>query len=223
MTFEDLQRANATIKTMTISRFDKKKGVEISKEYAEVNQRIKAFRMVYPDGFIVTQMASNENGVCVFNASVGYYAADGTAYTLATGTAYEKETSSQINQTSYIENCETSAIGRALGIAGFGIDTSVASYEEVKQAMAQQEQNESKPEVKKPTEKKPTVEEVAQNPDAVMVDDLKVQVLTSALVKANIPMEKVFKLYKVNSLAELSVRKWKNCMDNIDKIKKIEV
>ena len=35
------------------------------KEYSEVNQRIKAFRMVYPDGFIDTSMLSNENGVCI--------------------------------------------------------------------------------------------------------------------------------------------------------------
>ena len=52
MTYEDLVKANESIKTMTISRFDKKKGVEVSKEYAEVNQRIKAFRMVFPNGQI---------------------------------------------------------------------------------------------------------------------------------------------------------------------------
>ena len=53
-------------------------------------------------------------------------------------TAYEKENSTFINKTSYIENCETSALGRALGIAGFGIDTSVASAEEVQNAINNQ-------------------------------------------------------------------------------------
>jgi hypothetical protein len=120
----DLAIANETIKTTDIK----------GKDYAEVNQRIKAFRMVYPQGSIPTEMLSNENGVCVFKASV--YTDDGRL--LATGTAYEKEDSSFINKTSYIENCETSAVGRALGIAGFGIDVSVASAEEVQNAINNQ-------------------------------------------------------------------------------------
>jgi hypothetical protein len=57
---------------------------------------------------------------------------------LGTGTAYEKESSSFINKTSYIENCETSAVGRALGMCGFGIDVSVASAEEVQNAINNQ-------------------------------------------------------------------------------------
>ena len=137
ITYEDLQRANETINTTDIK----------GKEYAEVNQRIKAFRMIYPQGTIETTMVSNENGVCVFRADIGFETIiiNGETgeinkqYTLlATGTAYEKENSSFINKTSYIENCETSAVGRALGMAGFGIDTSVASAEEVQNAMNNQ-------------------------------------------------------------------------------------
>lgn len=124
MTFEELQRANAQIRTTNIK----------GKEYAEVNQRIKAFRMCYPMGYIRTELLSVEDGVCIMRAEVGI-----GENILGTGTAYEKETSSYINKTSYIENCETSAVGRALGMAGFGIDTSVASYEEVSNAIAQQE------------------------------------------------------------------------------------
>lgn len=126
--YEDIRKANEAIRTTDIK----------GKEYAEVNQRIKAFRMVYPEGFIRTEMVSNENGVCIFTASVGYMA-DGEPVILGTGTAYEKEGSTFINKTSYIENCETSAVGRALGMAGYGIDTSVASYEEVVNAQANQE------------------------------------------------------------------------------------
>jgi hypothetical protein len=44
-----------------------------------------------------------------------------------------------INKTSYIENCETSAWGRALGNLGYGIQTSIASAEEVEMAIAKQE------------------------------------------------------------------------------------
>ncbi len=128
--FEDLQNANKSIVTTDIK----------GKEYAEVNQRIKAFRMCYPTGAILTDMVSNENGICVFTATCGYYESDGKLIVLGTGTAYEKESSSFINKTSYIENCETSAVGRALGMCGFGIDTSVASAEEVQNAINNQEE-----------------------------------------------------------------------------------
>ena len=129
-TFDDLQRANQQIATTNIK----------GKEYAEVNQRIKAFRMVYPDGTIHTEMLSNEDGICVFKASV-YADTDPTQMPLGTGHAYEKESSSFINKTSYIENCETSAVGRALGMCGFGIDTSVCSAEELENALYNQEAN----------------------------------------------------------------------------------
>ena len=131
--FEDIKKANETIVTTDIK----------GKEYAEVNQRIKAFRMVYPTGTIETELIQNENGVCIFRANV--YDEDTL---LATGTAYEKENSTFINKTSYIENCETSAVGRALGMAGFGIDTSVASAEEVQNAINNQATIETEEEAK---------------------------------------------------------------------------
>ena len=125
LNWEQIVKANDIIKTTKVG----------NKDYAEVNQRIKAFRSVCPNGAIVTDMLSNENGVCVFRATVY----DEDKNILGTGTAYEKETSSFINKTSYIENCETSAVGRALGMCGFGIDTSVASAEEVQNAIKNQE------------------------------------------------------------------------------------
>ena len=64
---------------------------------------------------------------------------------LGSGTAYEKEDSTFINTTSYIENCETSAVGRALGFAGFGIDVSIASAEEVGNAILNQEEKKVTP------------------------------------------------------------------------------
>lgn len=139
ISYEDIKRSNDSIRTTSIEKTNKKTGEVTKKEYAEVNQRIKAFRMVYPTGTIMTEMVSNENGVCVFKATVGFKDEDGERIILGEGTAYEKENSSFINQTSYIENCETSAVGRALGMAGFGIDTSIASYEEVKNAIVNQE------------------------------------------------------------------------------------
>ena len=124
ITYQDLEKANASLTTVDIK----------GKDYIDVSQRVKAFRMVYPGGCIETDMVSNENGLCIFKAKI--YNEEGKL--LATGTAYEKESSSFINKTSYIENCETSAVGRALGMAGFGIDTSIASANEVLNAIANQ-------------------------------------------------------------------------------------
>ncbi len=127
MDWQSLVKANAAIHTTNIR----------GKDYAEVNQRVKAFRTLFPEGFITTDILFHENGLCVIKATVGYYA-DEKSMILATGTAYEKEGSSQINRTSYIENCETSAVGRALGMAGFGIDTSIASADDMNNALLQQ-------------------------------------------------------------------------------------
>jgi len=104
------------------------------KEYVPVNERIKYFWEEYPDGRIITDLLHDENGRCIFKAEIY---AGGELKT--TGYAYEQEGSSFINKTSYIENCETSAVGRALGNFGIGVDTSVASYEEVVNAAEQLE------------------------------------------------------------------------------------
>ena len=134
-TYEDIKKANETLMGMDIK----------GKTYIEVNQRIKAFRMVYPEGSIITELVELENGVCTIRAVVK--SGDNI---LGTGFAQEKESSSFINKTSYIENCETSAVGRALGMCGFGIDTSVCSAEELMNAINNQD--------KKPEKKKAEVE-----------------------------------------------------------------
>lgn len=144
ITFEDIKKANDTIATTDIK----------GKDYAEVNQRIKAFRMVYPEGTINTEIISLENGVCTMKAT-----AMNEGRILGTGFAQEKEGSTFVNETSYIENCETSAVGRALGMCGFGIDTSVCSAEELQNAL----NNQNKPETKsKPKFEYATEEQIAK-------------------------------------------------------------
>ena len=130
ITFKDIEKANGTIKTTNIK----------GKQYAEVNQRIKAFRMLYPEGFIRTKIVSHENGLVVMKAEAGYTDETGTDRILGSGLAFEERGKGMINGTSYIENCETSAVGRALGMLALGVDVSVASYEEVSNAIAQQNQ-----------------------------------------------------------------------------------
>lgn len=166
MDWQSLVKANAAIRTTNIK----------GKEYAEVNQRVKAFRTLYPEGFITTEILCREGGLCIIKATVGYYA-DGKSVILATGTAYEKEGSSQINRTSYIENCETSAVGRALGMAGFGIDTSIASADEMNNALLQQNTNA----VQKPVQAEPHVQKPVQAEQAAPYDILQESAADSEL------------------------------------------
>lgn len=140
ITWEQIEKANETIKPLPISRTDKQTGKKVTKKYAEVNQRIKAFRMVYPTGTIQTTMIDDVDGICTFKADIY----DGDKL-LATGTARENSKSSFINQTNYIENCETSAVGRALGMCGFGVDASLASADEVQNAIEKQNKIENGP------------------------------------------------------------------------------
>lgn len=72
------------------------------KEYIPVNERIKEFWKRYPNGRILTNLVSNENGVCVIKSEIFTDKED--IRPTATGYAYEKESSSFINKTSYIEN-----------------------------------------------------------------------------------------------------------------------
>lgn len=128
MNYEQLKKANEALKTIDFK----------GKGYAQVNERVKAFRMVCPNGSITTEIVSMEDGVVTMRATV--LEEDGTV--LATGYAQEKESSSYINKTSYIENCETSAVGRALGFAGIGIDGSMASADELANALNNQNKGE---------------------------------------------------------------------------------
>lgn len=158
-------------------------------QYAAVSERIKAFRKLYPEGFISTDLISNENGVCIIKATVGYKDELGERFVLGTGMAYEKEGSSFINKTSYIENCETSAVGRALGMCGLGIDADVASYDEVATA---------------------TVNQEAEKP----ISAEQKKALAKMMKEDNIPDGYICELYSVGAINELTVRKFTNLVSN---------
>ena len=114
---------------------DKLRTIDIKgKQYVEVNERIKFFREHYEGWSLTSEIVSLEDGVCVIKAIVK----NEEGVTKATGLAYERENSTFINKTSYIENCETSAWGRALGNLGIGIDVSIASADEVQNAQLNQ-------------------------------------------------------------------------------------
>jgi|TARA_R110000803_G_scaffold24527_2_gene59051 hypothetical protein len=107
------------------------------KQYVEVNQRVKAFRLLseYSGYTLRTDVIQLDPESCVIQATIR----DKNEVIVAQGMAQEDKSSSRINQTSYIENCETSAIGRALGFLGIGIETSIATADEVGMAIAKQD------------------------------------------------------------------------------------
>ena len=174
---------------------DEMKKIDIKgNSYSQVAERIKAFRKLYPEGFICTDLLSNENGVCIIKTTVGFVDENGERRVLGTGIAYEKEGSSFINKTSYIENCETSSCGRALGMCGLGIDSDVASAEETQNAQLQQD-------ALKPitAEKKKALEKTCK--------------------EDGIPESYICELYSVSELKELTEAKFVNLVSNWDKMK----
>ncbi len=105
------------------------------KQYIPVNERILEFWNQHPNWSIATEILESPADRIRFKASI----VDENGILRATGHSEEKEGSSFINKNSYVENAETSAIGRALGVLGIGIDTSVASFEEVANSIVQKE------------------------------------------------------------------------------------
>jgi hypothetical protein len=104
-------------------------------DYAMVHERVKAFCGTYANGQILTEIVKDEQGHVIFKA---HAVVDGVIR--GTGHAHELEGSSNINNTSHYEACETSAVGRCLAFLGYSPDGSLASYEEIENAKLQQSQ-----------------------------------------------------------------------------------
>ena len=89
------------------------------KEYVEVNERIKYFRKAYPKYSLTSEVIEKTSDSILIIASI----LNEEGRLIANGLAEENRGSSYINKTSYVENCETSAWGRALANFGIGLDT----------------------------------------------------------------------------------------------------
>ena len=111
-------------------------------DYVMVNERVRAFRTHsdFANMSIETEIVDLSQGRIVMVAKVR----DSEGKVRATGHAEEIQSSSGVNSTSYIENCETSAVGRCLGFLGIGVDESIATSEEVEEAINRQEANQRK-------------------------------------------------------------------------------
>ena len=126
--------SNAKIKTTNIK----------GKQYAEVHERIKHFRGEpnYASLGISTEVLEwdKDKEEIIIRASI-YDTSSDIGGILASGIAHERRDDKQsfVNKTSYVENAETSAIGRALACMGIGIEDAYASAFEVANAIAQQD------------------------------------------------------------------------------------
>jgi hypothetical protein len=113
------------------------------KPYVTVNERLKYFRE--QDAFkgwrLETTILNADSDICLMKAEI----LNEEGHVMSTGHAYEEAGSTFINKTSHVENCETSAVGRALGNLGIGIDESVASFDEVATAVTNQQTKDERP------------------------------------------------------------------------------
>ena len=110
------------------------------KEYTTVVERINDFRNDerFEGWSIETDIISSDIENCIIKATIK----DSTGKIVGTGLAHEVQGSTNINKTSHVENCETSAIGRALANIGKA-GTEYASANEVSDAIINQKVEEA--------------------------------------------------------------------------------
>jgi len=104
-------------------------------DYETVEVRLEKFIKDYPDSRIATELEVCDKDRYIVKAYLYKAAADTVAWT--TGYAEEKVTDRGVNSTSALENCETSAIGRALANAGYAAKGKRPSREEMGKVVAQ--------------------------------------------------------------------------------------
>ena len=103
-------------------------------DYETVEVRLEKFIKDYPDFRISTELEVCEKDRYIVKAYLFKTAQCSSAF--STGLAEEKVTDRGVNQTSALENCETSAIGRALANAGYAAKGKRPSREEMSKVVA---------------------------------------------------------------------------------------
>lgn len=181
--FEQIVEANKKLITVDIK----------GKDYIPVNERVKAFRMLYPNGCIETDIVSADpNGEWVAMKTTVY---DDDGRKIATGFAHETRNGSMINRSgSMWENCESSSCGRALGFAGLGIDTAICSADELINALAKQQKR-------------------------MIEEDSYYDALCDLMAQKGVTEEQICKRYKVANLRALSDQQYTAAAAGLQKMK----
>lgn len=163
------------------------------KEYAPVNERVKEFIEKYASKgyYFLTEIVELSADSVVCKCTV--YSPEDKA--IATGYAQEDRSSSNINKTSYVENCETSAVGRALGMIGIGIDAAMASADEVANAIDRQEAMNKK------------------------VGETHIQALQARCLEKGSDMANVMAYFKVEKPEDFTIGQWDEAMRMLGKKK----
>jgi hypothetical protein len=124
------------------------KAIDIKgKKYVLVADRILYFNQEYPNGRIKTYLKSKSEAERVVIKAVVMPDVDNDKRVF-TGYSQALWGDGYINKTSAIENCETSAIGRALAMMGIGVIDSLASVDEINKAETQSKMTMSPRQVK---------------------------------------------------------------------------
>jgi hypothetical protein len=149
-------------------------------DYVTVAERIEKFYERYPEGRIITHIIEHdaERGFILIRAEVYRNADD--ALPAATGHAYELKSEGYVQRTSYIEVGETSAVGRALAMAGFEVKRGIASREEMEKnaraARAEPAREKEKPAPAPPAKQAPAAQQAA-NANQPATDEQKQDIL----------------------------------------------
>jgi len=106
-------------------------------DYETVEERLVKFWKDHPDGQIHTKLLESTASRFIVEASIFRTEADLRPWT--TGLAEETVQGRGVNATSALENCETSAIGRALANAGYATKGKRASREEMGKVAVKQQ------------------------------------------------------------------------------------
>ena len=159
------------------------------KKYVTVNERLKYFREEYPSYGLLSEVVSMDSDAVCIKATIY----DENGKPIATGLASEERGSSNINKTSYVENCETSAWGRCLANFGIGIDENVASADELANALDRQEALREK------------------------VDRDNIGALKMKCDEKGVGVDMVLARYDLDDVAELTKGQWEGAMKSLDK------
>jgi len=103
-------------------------------DYETVEERLIKYWKDHPNGRIITHLL--ESGSARFIVKADLYRGDDLQTVWTTGLAEETVQGRGVNATSALENCETSAIGRALANAGYATKGKRASREEMSKVAA---------------------------------------------------------------------------------------
>src|SRR5438270_6010617 len=130
-------------------------------EYITVHERIEKFYVKWPQGRILTSIVEHnaETGFVLVRAEI--YRDPEDTLPAATGHAYELRSAGHVQQGSYVEVGETSAVGRALALLGFEVRRGIASREEIERGAKKQAASAAARQAEKPA---PTQERTATQP-----------------------------------------------------------